>query len=322
LTATETDYPNIAFSDGEVWGHLKEVLPALHVDRIEVHHFIGHGEDLFGQLPGLGIPFDVYLHDYSWFCPRITLTSKANVFCGEPAVPACVLCVSEHGSQLGEVIGPVALRERSAALFGKAATIVAPSLDAASRFRRQLGVDVHARDWEARPHVPARLPLPMTGKVRVCVVGAISLEKGFECLRQCAQLVSVRRLPIEFIIVGYTCDDKALLDTGCVTITGRYRESEAVSLIRAQQAHFAFLPAVWPETWSYVLTELWEASLPVIAYDIGAPAERIRAHGHGLLIPLQLQPEALVNLFLRPGLFRDIPALEARSSHHDLPNSH
>jgi GT2 family glycosyltransferase len=322
LTATETDYPNITFCDRETWDHLRDVLPALHVDRIEAHHFIGHGAGLFDQLPELGIPFDVYLHDYSWFCPRITLTNKANVFCGEPAVPACVVCVSEHGSQLGETIGPVALRERSTAFFRKAARIVAPSLDAAARFRRQLGVDVQTRDWEAHPQMPARGPTPVTGKVRVCVVGAISLEKGFDCLRQCAQIASVRHLPIEFIVVGYTCDDRALLDTGCVTITGRYRESEAVSLIRAQQAHFAFLPAVWPETWSYVLTELWEASLPVVAYDIGAPAERIRAHGHGLLIPLQLQPEALVNLFLRPGLFRDMPAIEARSSYHDLRNSH
>ena len=243
------------------------------------------------------------------------------MFCGEPAVQACISCIADYGSQLGETISPVVLRERSTALFRKAATIVAPSQDAAARFRRQLGVEVRARDWEPHPQVPARAPPPTTGKVRVCVVGAISLEKGFECLRQCAQLVSVRRMPIEFVVVGYTCDDKALTDTGCVTITGRYRESEAVSLIRAQQAHFAFLPAVWPETWSYVLTELWEASLPVIAYDIGAPAERIRAHGHGLLIPLQLQPEALVNLFLRPGLFRDIPALAARNPHHDLRNS-
>ena len=313
LIATETDYPNITFREGESWDQLRDVLPALHVDRIEIHHFIGYEQGLVERLPELGLPYDVYLHDYSWFCPRITLTGKANVFCGEPAVSGCVQCVSEHGSQLDEAIGPEALRERSTALFKGADAVIAASADAASRFRRQLGVAVKLQDWEAHPQVPPRRQRSPGPKVRVCIAGAIGREKGFDCLRQCAQLVAMRHLPIEFVIVGYTCDDKALLDTGCVTITGRYKESEAVATIRAQRADFAFLPAVWPETWSYVLTELWRAALPVIAYDIGAPAERIRAHGNGLLIPLQLQPEALVSLFMKPGLFPAFAAPQARS---------
>ena len=310
LVATETDYPNLLFRTGETLTELKEILPELHLNRMEIHHFIGHETGLLSGLTELGIPFDVYLHDYSWFCPRITLTARANAFCGEPAVSTCRTCVAEHGSRLGEPLDPQALRERSQALFQKASSVTAPSLDAAARFRRQLNVTVRARDWEPHPSpaVPGRPR--RDGKTRICVVGAIGLEKGFDCLCKCAQLVSLRHLPIEFVIVGHTCDDKSLLDTGCVTITGRYKDSEVVPLIQAQKADFAFLPAVWPETWSYVLTELWRASLPVVAYDIGAPAERIRAHGNGLLIPLQLQPEALVNLFLNPGLFPGMPEHE------------
>ena len=50
LVVTETDYPNITFRGGETWEHLRGVLPALNVDRIEVHHFIGHGEGIFDQI--------------------------------------------------------------------------------------------------------------------------------------------------------------------------------------------------------------------------------------------------------------------------------
>jgi GT2 family glycosyltransferase len=296
-------FPNITFRQGEGLDPIVDMLTLCHVDRIEIHHFIGHDEPLIARITSVGIPYDVYVHDYSWFCPRITLTTAANVFCGEPVVSVCTRCVAEHGSKLGEKIAPAALRVRSKDVLGRAAAVLAPSQDAAKRFRRQLAIEVTVGDWEPKV-VPHRLrTVPPSGKTRVAIVGAIGLEKGYDTLRRCAQFVASRDLPIEFVVVGYTCDDKALLDTGCVRITGRYTEAEVVPLIVAQAAHFAFLPALWPETWSYVLTQIWQAGLPVVAYDIGAPAERIRATGNGLLIPLHLKTEATISLFLRPQLF-------------------
>jgi glycosyltransferase involved in cell wall biosynthesis len=90
-----------------------------------------------------------------------------------------------------------------------------------------------------------------------------------------------------------------------VRITGRYEEAEAVALIRAQQADFAWLPAAWPETWSYVLTLAWQAGLHVVVPDIGAPAERVRQHGGGLVVPINLPPNRLVELFRDPAPFRE-----------------
>ena len=132
--------------------------------------------------------------------------------------------------------------------------------------------------WES----DAALPPPADRRVsrlrlRVAVVGAIGIEKGYEYLLACARHVTAQRLAMEFVVVGHTCDDKRLLDTGAVQITGNYEEAEAVELIRAQDAELGFLPALWPETWSYTLSQLWQAGLDVVAFDIGAPAERIRA---------------------------------------------
>ena len=47
-------------------------------------------------------------------------------------------------------------------------------------------------------------------------------------------------------------------------------------MIRAQEADLAFLPSIVPETWCFTLSEMWEAGLHVVAFDIGAQAERIR----------------------------------------------
>ena len=94
-------------------------------------------------------------------------------------------------------------------------------------------------------------------RLRVAVVGAIGIEKGYEYLLACARHVTSQRLAMEFVVVGHTCDDKRLLDTGAVQITGGYEEAEAVGLIRSQDAELGFLPALWPETWSYPKSGSW-----------------------------------------------------------------
>jgi glycosyltransferase involved in cell wall biosynthesis len=138
------------------------------------------------------------------------------------------------------------------------------------------------------------------------VIGGIGIEKGYETLLACARDAAVRRLPLFFCVVGHTLDDEALLATGCVSITGEYGEAEAISLIRAQQGQVAWLPSLWPETWSYTVTLAWRAGLDVVAYDIGVPADRIRATGRGWLLPLAAASKAdvlndtLISLRLRP----------------------
>jgi glycosyltransferase involved in cell wall biosynthesis len=173
--------------------------------------------------------------------------------------------------------------------------------------RRHFGATVTVRPWEAPRRVALRAIRPgaaRTRNLRICLVGAIGPEKGYDILLACARAVAAGGLKLEFIVVGHTSDDRRLLETGVVRITGGYAEAEALTLIAAQDADFAWLPAVWPETWSYVLTLVWEAGLPVVVHDIGAPAERVRADGGGLVVPLNLPPERLVALFLDPALFR------------------
>jgi glycosyltransferase involved in cell wall biosynthesis len=90
-----------------------------------------------------------------------------------------------------------------------------------------------------------------------------------------------------------------------VFVTGTFAPEEAVPLIKAQQATMALLPSIWPETWCFTLAEAWRAGLAVAAFDIGAPAERIRRTGRGFLLPLGLPAHAINNaLVAATGLSR------------------
>jgi hypothetical protein len=62
-------------------------------------------------------------------------------------------------------------------------------------------------------------------------------------------------------------------------------------LLAEAAPHVVFLPAIWPETWSFVLTSALEQGLPVIVFDIGAPAARLRRLGRGHVLPLELSKD-------------------------------
>jgi GT2 family glycosyltransferase/glycosyltransferase involved in cell wall biosynthesis len=310
-TGFDNAYPNLRFRLPQEQAALQACLQDCAVRAVEVNSLVGHAAELVDLVLAQKLPFDVVIHDYSWFCPRITLTTGEHRYCGEPPIAQCRDCVATHGTNLDEDISPDALVARSRRLLGAAAAVVAPSRDAARRIGAHFGANATLAIWETPPAVaprPVSLAAGRVRPVRVCVAGAIGQEKGYTTLLRCARLVAETGAPVEFVVVGHTRDDRRLLETGAVRITGRYDEAEAVALIAAQNADLGWLPSVWPETWSYALTRLWDAGLFVVVHDIGAPAERVRAGGAGAVVPLHMPPDRLVALFRDPGVFRPRPA--------------
>jgi GT2 family glycosyltransferase/glycosyltransferase involved in cell wall biosynthesis len=290
------DYPNLRFAVPSELKELARFLTVNLVSEIELHHLLGHDPHITQLLDQLGVPFDVFVHDYMLICPRVTLLGRERRYCGEPDLNGCEACIADLGSITGEKITVAAWRTRSSELLSKARKIFVPSADAARRIRHYFShIDPIVRPHEA----DASLWLPPKASrsdrhfTRVCVVGAIGPEKGIEVLLTCARDAAERDLALEYVVVGHTTDDKRLLDTGRVFITGEYKPDEAVDLIRSQAASVAWLPSVWPETWCFALSECWQAGLPVVAFDLGAQAERVHRGGHGVVLPLGASPATI-----------------------------
>jgi glycosyltransferase involved in cell wall biosynthesis len=265
--------------------------------HVEIHHLLDHPSAIHDLVTRLAVPYDIHIHDYGWFCPRLSLVGAFDRYCGEPDLPDCEACVADLGHFLNEDITVAELRERSAYLLAGARSVIAPSDDANSRIRRHFpGVSAvtvaHDDDAAIRS---AERPARGEGRRRICVVGGIGVHKGYNVLLACARDAARRDLDIEFVIVGSSIDDERLLATGRIFITGGYRPEEAVGLIIAQRAAMGFVPSIWPETWCLSLGDIWRAGLPAAAFDIGAPAERIRHTGKGFLLPLGLSASAINN---------------------------
>jgi GT2 family glycosyltransferase len=290
LATDVLEVPNLRYSIPAELPALTTVLQSLEFVAIEIQHFLHLDARVIEAVRALPVPYDVFVHDYAWLCPRVTLLDGRDRYCGEPAVTVCETCVKRNGSSLGERLSVAALRRRSARWLAGARRVTAPSGDTAARLRRYFG----GLEVEVQPHTPcAPPPAPESRQphesresrtaaslgvtpVRVALIGAIGAHKGFRILLECARDARARRLPLEFVVIGYTENDAPLLATGKVFITGPYLEGEAPHLLARERPDIAWLPSVWPETWCYTLDHALDAGLPVVAFDLGAIAERLR----------------------------------------------
>ena len=171
---------------------------------------------MLGLANALNVPYDVVVHDYAWVCPRVTLVGPDKRYCGEPGGDACEACYSDIGGNIEEDIRPSRLRLRSRAVLIGARQVVVPSHDVAARLRHyvpELACVVTPWEDDVLPHPPADHRVKRL-RMRVVVVGAIGIEKGYEYLLACARHVATHRLALEFVVVGHTSDDKRLLETG------------------------------------------------------------------------------------------------------------
>lgn len=297
---TLRDTPNLRFAIPGELGELAELLRADRPEFLEIHHLLGHDHAVFGLATHLGIPWDIQVHDYAWLCPRITLIGTERRYCGEPTNPAvCDACIADAGRRDEQDLPVADLLARSAADLSAARRVIAPSSDVANRVIRhfpEIEPDVQVLEDDASwpPARPMRADVPR----RVAIIGAIGIEKGYDVLLACARDAAARAISLEFVVIGHTIDDERLFATGRVFVTGPYREENALTEIQAQSPDLAFLPSIWPETWCFTVGHAWRAGLWVAAFDIGAPAERIRRTGRGWLLPLGLPASAINNYLL------------------------
>ena len=127
---------------------LLKCLQACGVSEIEVHSLIGHGDSVIELILSLRAPLHLVIHDYSWFCPRISLTAGDHRYCGEPAIAACRDCVADHGTNFDGPVSPDELVDRTRRLMKTAHSIIAPSRDSARRIEARFGREVVVAHWE------------------------------------------------------------------------------------------------------------------------------------------------------------------------------
>ncbi len=283
------------------------LLKDLNISVIHSHGLVDFEADAPEQVLALAramsVPLHVTIHDYKVICPRINLVDGNGRYCGEKGIKACNRCLLENGNDFG-VKNIMDWRARHERVLRQCAKIFVPDPDVENRLLRYFpGLKLTLVPHEAISEPHRILRRPVIGEdeyLRIVVIGGIGKHKGFHVLLRCARFAKKRGQPLEFLVMGYSHDDRQLRRAG-VLVTGRYQEKDAERILRELAPHVVWLPSIWPETYSYTLSLALQGGYDVFAFNIGAIANRLKEARHGkYLLPMEFvdKPYRINNRFI------------------------
>lgn len=252
-----------------------------------------HVEGLAGLPPRSLLRFQdldltLALHDFAAFCPRPHLLERPQLrFCRYSRdLARCGRCLRQDW--------PVedayqAERRTIAAELLASASLIFPS-----DFLRRTYVELFPGLSPERQRIVAPAtgiaPLPprKPGPVRhVALVGGVQAHKGALVFEDVA-----RRIDLRWTVYGGGDPDllTRLRRLPRVRVRGYYRSGTLPRLLRRDRVDLALLLSIVPESYSLVLDECMMAGVPVVAFDLGAVAERLTS---GRLVPLEAGAEGI-----------------------------
>ncbi len=258
-------------------------LKALGVSKLYVEH-IGHGtlSEVQYIIDGMKIDTEVMLHDFSLICPKINLVDYRSSYCGVRDPGSCEICVSRSGAHdamhhaMSEVRTVDNLRKASALLLESATTVVAPSRSTKSLYnvafpQQKISVRKHHSDSKFVQREAAS-----AFNKTVAVLGAVSEVKGLYRYKELAEYLEKNSSGIKIVIFGHTSNNEIFASNKNLKITGAYKNREELAdLIEYHDPKACLHFAVWPETFSYTLSESLSFGLYPFYHAIGAIKERL-----------------------------------------------
>jgi GT2 family glycosyltransferase/glycosyltransferase involved in cell wall biosynthesis len=294
-----------------------EDIAKLGITKLHIHSPIGISIE-FIDFVTANYNFDVTVHDYSWICPRVSLTISNGVYCREPEVKKCSECVKFNKPHPGLQHFVIDAKENIAdyrvffsKLFSRAEKVSCGAKDVVERMQHH---GIEGKYIAAAHPVTDGSVFSQTqnlenkwdgrGKISVAMFGGISDIKGFHVLLECAEHVFKKNLPIQFILFGHTMNDDLCRAHSSIKILGRYKEDSLSELVERYRPHLSFFPNQSPETFSYTLSHSLRLGIWPLVSDIGAPAERIRQCEFGAVYPFTLNASEICNFIIEQAILQ------------------
>ncbi len=294
------DLDNLFFNCANDLLLLRKLFAALSPLVCHVHALIGFSREATDFVREIAARKVVTLHDYVTICPQITLLNENGTYCDLPPHTRCNSCLRLKPSPIAcQDIGR--WRRDWYGLLRDAERVLAPSRFVAEAFQRvhpTLAIEVVPHDVGVPRMLPAVVrrvrgdEVGPPGPREVAVLGNMNHHKGIDVVVACAANARDADLALRFLIFGQApgvTDDYG----GRLLLMGRYDHAELPARIAESGCEIGFLPSIWPETFSYVLSEMIELGLHPVAFDLGAPADRLRHLGLGTLLPLGMSAPTL-----------------------------
>jgi len=239
------------------------------------------------------------IHDYYVVCPSYTLINEKGKYCNVPSLEECKACMEKNTQEwrnyYNEEVDMTLWRKQWSKILRKSSRIICFSL-ASKEIVLKAYPDLESDHIEVIPHTVKELS-PVIKKektnttVTIGILGAINYAKGSQVIKHLVQTIDRDKLDMNVVVVGEMAD---YLKSENFSVTGRYAREDLPNIVQDENIDIFFIPSIWPETFSYTTQEIMMLGLPLMVFNLGAPAERVIQYDKGYVID-DVSVEAVLN---------------------------
>lgn len=269
---------------------LDHIIKTFGVDYILVSSVIGHSLDLLCT----DVKTSIIFHDYYPFCPAINIYfNQVCTECGHPRLNQCF-----QQNQFNRFFRNVSaddwmpLRQKFREIVtSRSIPCIVPTESVREHWIElepafaQVPFTVIGHGMNREHLTPLEPPAEENEKLKVVVLGNLTLHKGYELFKQAHR----EMLPYaDFYLVGSGIEGEDFAMSG-IRVIRQYQQQELPKLLERIAPDCGLLLSIWPETFSFTLSELSEFGIPPIATNMGAFKNRIQSDVNGILFAANAQ---------------------------------
>jgi O-antigen biosynthesis protein len=232
-----------------------------------------------------GAKLTIAIHDYYPLCPSYTLIDHTGHYCDLPSTKTCEVCLPRNSYRYqNDPHDILKWRQAWAGLLEIAEEIICFSESSAKLITRVYKLE--QEHISIQPHKPLikfskKNKVDIHAPLSIGVVGALNYAKGAKMVEEVAKFFLETDPRVRITVIGTL---HPASQSSNITITGKYDASQLSDILEQHEVNICFFPSVWPETFSYVTSELMELEMPLCVFNLGAPAERVGKYKLGHVI--------------------------------------
>ena len=243
---------------------LNKILAQVRPDLIHIVHFVNWPLSILEQLLATKKPLIMSFHDYYLITPFWTMQGQ------DPRTTT----TAEYAMKFFRSDISAYLQQRRALLL-KILPMVNKLIVPSQYLRNQLQM-IFPFEYEIIPYgihpFEQKLATRDHSSLRFGYLGSLLPQKGWQFLLQAYQQIANQCTNSELHFYGGNADLSHNPER--VRFHGVYEQSELPELL--SNINIGIIPSVFAETYSIVLSEMWQAGIPAAVSDIGAMSDRVK----------------------------------------------
>lgn len=268
---------------------VEKIIDGLDIDVIHIHHMMGHYFDIVDAAKSRNIKTIYTAHDFYCLCPSINMLYNMEKCCLYLDKKDCAQCLKNKMGIANNVVD--LWKSRWEAFLGKIDVILTPSKSTKDILESEFS-NIQCQDIEHGINIKQRQGKLMSdNKMNIAFVGVMAKHKGAEVVE--SLIKNIKDSNISFHLFGDSEYKSLTNNTKNYIFHGKYKREQLPQLLADNNINLVCNLSIWPETYSYTLSETISCGVPVLSYNIGAVAERIEKYGFGWTVPLDISNEAL-----------------------------